>query len=100
MKNEGFKEIDGFSEKDDLVLFYENESSSPVLIRRDDIPRAVAISSEDAIVTDLLDQFICSTFGCFLNRLAPGYDWVREELIMLQMAGEEDESSVEFANLD
>lgn len=98
MKNEGFKKIDKFPEEEKLVLFYEDQPSRPVLIRESDIPKAILNNIfGNAIVTDLLDRFICNTFGCFINRMSPEYRWVQRELANMQMTGEE--VVVEYAEL-
>ena len=98
MKNEGFKKIDKFPEEEKLVLFYEDQPSRPVLIRESDIPKAILNNIfGNAIVTDLLDRFICNTFGCFINRMLPEYRWVQRELANMQMTGEE--VVVEYAEL-
>lgn len=94
----GFKEVKKIeAEPDELVLFYDEKGSEPVFIRKTDLPLAIANHfSGDAIVTDILDRFVCSTYGCFLNRLNPEYDWIRKSLCELQMEGVPDDVQVEF----
>ena len=99
MKNDGFKRIEKFPEEEKLVLFYEDQPSRPVLIRDADIPKAIFNNIfGSAVVTNLLDQFICNTFGCFINRMSPDYRWVQKELANMQMSGAED-VVVEYAEL-
>ncbi len=99
MQNNGFKKVDTFNENEKLVLYYENKSAKPVIIKESSIPFAVMHTFGDAIITDMLDRFICNTFGCFLNRMNPDYDWIRKELISLQMNGEE-VGVVEFKEME
>ena len=100
MKNEGFKKVNRFPEDEKLVLFYEDQTSAPVLIREQDIPKAIYNNIfGDVVVTTLLDQFICNTFGCFINRMSPDYRWVQKELAGLQMSGAEG-IVVEYAELE
>ncbi len=101
MQNDGFKKIDSFEKDEELVLFYEDRGSSrPVLIRKKDVPAAIYNHLYgDAIITTMLDQFICDSFGCFINRISPGYEWVREELAAMQMSGAEG-VVVEYSELE
>ena len=100
MKNEGFKEITAFDEGESLVMYYEDQYAEPVLIREKDIPMAICNNMYgDAIFTTMFDQFICSTFGCFINNIDPGYSWVRNEVAEFQMSGK-DVEIVEFVKLD
>ena len=99
MNNDGFKKVNGFPEGEELVLFYEDQPSRPVLIREQDIPKAIYNNVfGNAVVTDMLDRFVCNTFGCFINRMSPEYRWVQKELANMQMAGAED-VVVEYAEL-
>lgn len=100
MKNEGFRKVNGFPEGEKLVLFYEDQPSRPVLIRETDIPKAIFNNIfGSAVVTNLLDQFVCNTFGCFINRMSPEYRWVQSELANMQMSGAEG-IVVEYAELE
>ena len=99
MKNEGFKEITAFDESESLVMYYEDQHAEPVLIREKDIPMAICNNMYgDAIFTTMLDQFICDTFGCFINRIDSSYSWVRNEVAEFQMSGK-DAETVEFVKL-
>ena len=93
--NKEFKKVENLNEKN-VVLYYENESAVPVIIRQKDIPKAICLSTDNAIITDILDCLICSTFGCFLNQLNPEYKWIREELIELQMNGSVEGETIEY----
>lgn len=96
MKNEGFKEVAGFEEGEISVMYYEDRHAEPVLIREKDIPMAICNNMlGDAIFTTMLDQFICDTFGCFINKIDSSYSWVRNEVAEFQMSGKDVETVVE-----
>ena len=71
-----------------LVLYYPNQSTRPVLIRYKDIPWAIINTpmSNQAIITDMLDQFICNTAGNWLMDMAQNpsnFEW-RSRLLELE----------------
>ena len=99
MKNEGFKEVAGFEEGEISVMYYADRHAEPVLIREKDIPMAICNNMYgDAIFTTMFDQFICDTFGCFINKIDSSYNWVRNEVAEFQMSGK-DAEIVEFVKL-
>ena len=98
MEIKNFKEVkmEEMGNLNELVLYYPTQNTRPVLIRYEDIPWAIINTplSNQAVITDLLDCFICNTAGNWLMDMAQTPDNFKWRSRLLELEEQLDEGKI------